>query len=176
MRRGSTIIILAVSIVMLAAIGAASAQTTANLYTVKFVCGTQAPNGSTAPSEPPVKPGNYATTIDIENLSGKVQYTWSVSLAGAAGPTSSVGGTLGAVNTADVYCAAISRLVGSSSPFITGFVNIQTPTPLVVTAVYTSQGCVFVPGVKPLCGGRTHIDVQPQQAVSTPPPPPPPNG
>jgi len=36
-------------------------------YAAKFVCGTQTSGTTNAPSEPPVKAGNYATVINIHN-------------------------------------------------------------------------------------------------------------
>src|SRR5512139_3651184 len=36
-------------------------------YAAKFVCGLQAPLAQGAPGEPVVKPGNYATDINIHN-------------------------------------------------------------------------------------------------------------
>jgi hypothetical protein len=36
-------------------------------YATKFVCGLQAPNPAGTTGEPPVKPGNYATDINIHN-------------------------------------------------------------------------------------------------------------
>src|SRR5260370_16896972 len=39
------------------------------VYSVKFVCGLQLPiPGQVPPSEPPVKPGNYATAVNIHNF------------------------------------------------------------------------------------------------------------
>lgn len=40
-------------------------------YSAKFVCGYQPPFASTQPGEPPVKPGNYATEINIHNYNFK---------------------------------------------------------------------------------------------------------
>src|SRR5271169_5563217 len=54
-------------IVALVSLQPALAQTTS--YAVKFVCGTLAPTTAlTAPSELQVKPGNYATVINMEYL------------------------------------------------------------------------------------------------------------
>src|SRR5712691_5839114 len=36
-------------------------------YATKFVCGTEPPNPAGTVGEPPVKPGNYATDINIHN-------------------------------------------------------------------------------------------------------------
>jgi hypothetical protein len=38
------------------------------VYSVKFLCGIQPQKVSAPPAEPPVKPGNYATAINIHNF------------------------------------------------------------------------------------------------------------
>ena len=39
------------------------------VYSVKFICGDQPANPNLhLPSEPPVKPGNYATAVNIHNF------------------------------------------------------------------------------------------------------------
>ena len=150
------------------------------IYTVKFVCGTQMPlpTNPFPPVEPPVKPGNYATVINIENLtpnvSGVSVASWNASVAGGSGASGPVSLTLGQLQTADVTCNEIAKLaltiVPHNRPFITGFVNLITQTQLAVTAVYTSQGCTF-PGEsgggegRATCGGPTSIEVVPQTAV-----------
>jgi hypothetical protein len=142
------------------------------VYPVKFVCGTQVPvPGLTSPSEPPVKPGNYATTINIEGLVNNAQVATTVSVANG----NTVGGPgfgLLTNQTMDITCADISKAVGASAKFITGFVNI-TPgsSALSVTAVYTSQGCdfpAFRSTVQARCEGPTSIEVVPQQFVTPP--------
>lgn len=42
--------------------------TPASVYSVKFVCGFSSSPVGPFPSEPPVKPGNYATAINIHNF------------------------------------------------------------------------------------------------------------
>src|SRR5262249_31796514 len=60
-------------IAVLADSNSASAQSAAPptaVYAVKFVCGTEAPTNVIAPpAEQNVKPGNYATVINVEYLS-----------------------------------------------------------------------------------------------------------
>ena len=57
-----------------------------SIYAIKFVCGRQAPTNVTPPVEPPVKPGNYATKVNVELLSPnpnkETVATWNVSLDG----------------------------------------------------------------------------------------------
>jgi hypothetical protein len=140
---------------------------------VKFVCGVQAPlRGVNPPAEPPVKPGNYATVINIESLStpdptgATATLSWNVSLAGAAGPTASQSLTLAQLQTSDITCGDIVKAVGPAGSFITGYVNIEPLNPpLAVTAVYTSQGCSLIgsplTNLGPLCSGPVSIDVVP---------------
>jgi hypothetical protein len=159
----------------LAVSGPVRAQMTTNsVYTVKFVCGTQSPIPRlNPPSEPPVKPGNYATTINIEGLNA-TSVTTTVSVANGssvAGP----GYSLAPNQTVDITCADISSAVGASPSFITGFVNINPGSgALSVTAVYTSQGCEFplfnsAISAPRVCGGPTSIQVVPQQFITPPP-------
>jgi hypothetical protein len=161
---------------ILTVVGSARAQTAAiasvPIYTVKFVCGTQAPLlGLKPPAEPPVKPGNYATVINVEAIANDVQVTGSVSVANG-NTVSQSGFGLSLYQTRDITCADISKVVGSSAPFITGFINISPARALSVTAVYTSQGCNFPPrwsadfSPTPVCAGPTSIEVVPQRAVT----------
>jgi hypothetical protein len=166
----------------------ASAQSL-SIYAVKFVCGKQAPiNSLTPPAEPPVKPGNYATKVNVELLSppnangGGSGVSWNVSLAGGGGPSlTTLANPLSQLETVDVTCAAIAKQSGSAAKlpaFIEGYVNvIASPgVQLAVTAVYTSQGCTFPPGVATIavlpsvCSGPVSIDVVPQQSVPFTPP------
>jgi hypothetical protein len=155
---------------------------------VKFVCGRQTPNFDlTAPAEPPVKPGNYATVINIENLTSNpdtgagipVAIRWIVSVAGATSPMPGAPITgLAQFATADITCADIASAVKAPNGFITGFVNIIPVGPaagilpqVAVTAVYTSQGCNFpilstlVPAL-PTCSGPVSTKVVPFGALS----------
>jgi hypothetical protein len=170
--KGRSIALIGALMTVLTVVGSARAQTTtsAPIYTVKFVCGTQAPLlGLRAPAEPPVKPGNYATVINIEALANDLQVQTIVSLANGK-PVSGPGFGLLLDQTRDITCTDISRAIGASAPFITGFINISPATALSVTAVYTSQGCDFsrreTSDFPSLCGGPTSIEVVPQQTVT----------
>ena len=137
------------------------------VYTVKFVCGTQSPQANlNAPAEPPVKPGNYATVINIESLAPEAATEEVLSVAGVGAFKMGVA-TLKQFNTVDITCADIAKAAGSSaSAFITGYVNLVVKGSLQVTAVYSSQGCTFAGPFRPVCGGATAVDVVPQQPLS----------
>jgi hypothetical protein len=164
MRKG--LALLACSLAAIVA-GVAHAETEST-YAVKFVCGTQAPDVDlNAPAEPPVKPGNYATVINVEGVllgGGGLTIDQIVSLAGGG---AAVGGSLtftGPFVTQDITCTDIARTSDSTGPgFITGYVNLYAVAPVSITAVYTTQGCSLL---KPTsCLGPTDIDVVPQQPV-----------
>jgi hypothetical protein len=172
MAKGKTIVLIGALMAVMTVVGSARAQTTTPtaIYSVKFVCGTQAPLfGLQPPAEPPVKPGNYATVINIEALANNVQVTGNVSVANG-NTISHSGFSLSLYQTRDITCADISKVIGVSAPFITGFINISPASALSVTAVYTSQGCSFSPrenaDFPQVCGGPTSIEVVPQQSVT----------
>ena len=149
------------------------------VYSVKFVCGTQSPLNLNAPAEPPVKPGNYATVINVEGLNTDIGAGAIISPAGGAPSPNTINlSPLSLFVTKDITCADIAKALGVPPPsFVTGYVNVvdNTSRGLSVTAVYTSQGCVFPPiltavGLKPVCSGPVDIDVVPQAASITPAP------
>jgi hypothetical protein len=169
-------------------VGNASAQSSPSIFAVKFVCGKQAPiNSLTPPAEPPVKPGNYATKVNVEllspNANGGGVFSWNVSLAGGGGPSpTSLTIPLSQLETIDVTCAGITKQLGTAAKppaFIEGYVNViaNPGVQLAVTGVYTSQGCTFPPGVATIavlpsvCSGPVSIDVVPQVGVPFTPPP-----
>jgi hypothetical protein len=163
----------------------ASAQTR-SIYAVKFVCGRQAPTDATLPAEPPVKPGNYATKINVELLfvpgtpitGGSSVASWNVSIAGV-GVNTPEQIVLTQLQTVDFTCADIARRVafpaGAPPPqFINGYVNIiaNPGVVLAVTGVYTSQGCFFGQSGDsqgpPICTGPVSIEVVPETAIPVP--------
>ncbi len=172
------------SVAALALVGTARAQVTGptpgdTAYSVKFICGTQAPQSNlNAPAEPPVKPGNYATVINVEGLNNDIGATAIVSPAGSSPSPNTISlSPLSLFVTKDITCADIAKATGASPSFITGYVNIidSGSRGLSVTAVYTSQGCAFPPiltavGLKPVCSGAVDIDVVPQAASILPSP------
>ena len=161
---------------------AVSAQTaTKPVYAVKFVCGLQLPT-ATPPAEPPVKPGNYATKINVETLTPAPTgstYSWFVSIPGRVSSLQSV--VLSQFHTEDITCtnivlAAFPSPTEARPSFINGYVNILpgTGAALAVTAVYTSQGCAFDQSGDsqggPICGGPVSIEVVPETALAFTPP------
>lgn len=147
-------------------------------YSVKFVCGLQAPiPGLVPPSEPPVKPGNYATAVNIQNFGDRSQSitaTASIALniSFTLAPTSSI--LLETGQATEIGC---SEIVGMFPPpfnltlpaFITGFVEIVSPVQLSVTGVYTAQAC-DVPATGGACQptGPVSIAVVREQPFTTP--------
>ena len=136
------------------------------VYPVKFVCGSipgehfDIPDGSTAfepnmqkaSREPPVKPGNYATAINIYNYQNDdVKFTKKAVIARPQGkPLGPISGviteSLGPGQALEVDCpniASLFELGGQVVPdFIKGFVEIAVDNPrdqLEVVAVYTAE-------------------------------------
>lgn len=166
-------------------------------YAVKFVCGVQGiPNSDGVPRET-VKPGNYATEINIHNpqpdipgaAASAITFLKQVVIAAPEGaakaaPTATVSDTLTAGEAEFVDCKTIHTLLKSSvTTFITGFVVILIPaesvtvpeTPeLDVVAVYSSEP----PAVTNTAGAITQIPgialdvvtVQPRTVTIVPPP------
>jgi len=155
----SLIIMVIVAVVLGASLGSAQAQgspTPSFLYSVKFVCGLQT-LGSPAfapPKEPPVKPGNYATAVNIHNFhngpNATVEFCKKAVVALPErilprGPVSPIKfDALGPDQALEVDCTDIASLFPAGTklpPFIKGFVEINSPVELSVTAVYTAQTC-----------------------------------
>ena len=153
------------------------------VYSVKFICGVQsAVSGLRPPSEPPVKPGNYATAINVHNyhldLTAVIAKTAVIanpenaqSLGQISSPPRSI--TLPPGRAFEIDCSDIVALFGTSTPplppFIKGFVELRAPPPLPplpllsVTAVYTAQQAIA--GVAP---GPVSIEVVPVQPFAGP--------
>lgn len=140
-------------------LGSANAQGTPPpfVYSVKFLCGLQTVGSSafTPPREPPVKPGNYATAINIHNFhsgttTGSVEFCKKavIALPESVQPRGQISpikfDALGPDQALEVDCSDIVSLFPAGTklpPFIKGFVEINSPLQLSVTAVYTSQTC-----------------------------------
>ena len=151
------------------------------VYSVKFICGDQPANPNLhLPSEPPVKPGNYATAVKIHNFH-QSQKAIVLKRAVIANPENQPPGqispfrqvALGPSQAFEIDCADIVTLFGSLPaplpPFIKGFVELrgQPPNPfptLSVTAVYTAQAATAA-GTQ---GGPVSVDVVPVQPFGGP--------
>jgi hypothetical protein len=167
-------ILIAAALVVIALVGQARAQL--YVYSVKFVCGLQVISSSQfpPPHEPTVKPGNYATAINVHNYHLKpitlrkkavIARPESVQPRGPISPI--VSENLGPNQALTVDCNEIAHLfpVGTAPlpPFIDGFVEIVSPVQLSVAAVYTTQTCTN-PANKCSILGDLDIDVVTQSA------------
>src|SRR5258708_15495303 len=123
------------------------------VYSVKFVCGLQLPiPGQVPPFEPPVKPGNYATAVNIHNFHNGQSVTIAKK-AVIANPEKQppcqiskfITLTLQADQALVIDCPDIASLLANPTtvlpPFIKGFVEVVSRVPLSVTGVYTAQAC-----------------------------------
>jgi hypothetical protein len=145
MKKYAVIVIAALSV--MAAIGQARAQTAPFVYSVKYLCGLSTISSTQfiPPVEPTVKPGNYATSINIHNyhLKGLLISRKAVVSGGQIGKLAGQG--IGPNQAVNVDCSQIVRMIPPGPaplpPFIEGFVEIVSPLGLSVTAVYTSQTC-----------------------------------
>ena len=151
------------------------------VYSVKFICGDLSANPNLQlPSEPPVKPGNYATAVNIHNFH-QSQKAVILKRAVIANPENQPPGqispfrqvALGPSQAFEIDCADIVTLFGSLPaplpPFIKGFVELrgQPPNPfptLSVTAVYTAQAATAA-GTQ---GGPVSVEVVPVQPFGGP--------
>ena len=152
------------------------------VYSVKFICGVQSDIPSLhAPSEPPVKPGNYATAINIHNYHLD-QTADIVKTAVIANPENAR--SLGQISSSrtirlppgrafEIDCSDIVALFGTTAPlpaFIKGFVELRAPPtggnlPLLsVTGVYTAQQAIAGAAQS----GPVSIEVVPVQPFAGP--------
>lgn len=126
------------------------------VYSTKFVCGRipEAAGGDRAAEEPPAKPGNYATAINIGNFrDDAIRFTVRASVASTLettrgdpepGPVSTDREKeLEAHQAVEYDCASILQLFEGDAVmearFAKGFLTIETQTELEVTAVYSSR-------------------------------------
>jgi hypothetical protein len=151
------------------------------VYSVKFVCGVQSPIPNLhLPSEPPVKPGNYATAVNIHNFH-QDQKALILKSAVIARPENQPLGQISSVHQVvlgpgqafEIDCSDIVTLFGTLPvplpPFIKGFVELRglPPNPfptLSVTAVYTAQATAAV-GAQT---GPVSLEVVPVQPFAGP--------
>ncbi|HEY6419294.1 MAG TPA: hypothetical protein VIX59_09850 [Candidatus Binataceae bacterium] len=158
------------------------------IYSVKFVCGLQQPDPSLQPPlETPVKPGNYATAVNIHNFHNNQPVTIAKK-AVIANPEGQPPGQissfqrfpLGPDGAFEIDCCDIVRLLlGVPSdvpcqqlptklpPFIKGFVEVISPVTLSVTGVYTAEFCAPSP-TQACAPGPVSIDVVPEEPFAGP--------
>lgn len=131
---------------------AQSAATPRYVYSAKFVCGRIQPTTgrNTFATEPPVKPGNYATAINVHNLRDRpVSFDVRAAVAGIEvvddppRPVSeAVTRELGANRAVEIDCPDIATDLFDGSvqgSFVKGFVRIESAERLEVVAVYTHE-------------------------------------
>ena len=144
------------------------------IYSIKFICGDQPAIPSLKPpSEPPVKPGNYATAINIHNFH-QIPVTIQKS-AVIANPEEKDFGPIsmtrvkrvGAGQAFEIDCQDILSLFQPqpTNSFIKGFVELRGSFPtLSVTAVYTAQATTAATAPS----GPVSIEVVPVQPFTGP--------
>ena len=112
-------------------------------YSAKFVCGA-----FTGDIEGPVKPGNYATAINVHNLQDEpVEFTKKAVLSvredePSSPPSSAIPLTRGPDEALEIDCADIRQILGlpPGEEFIKGFVVIRSDSvEMDVVAVYTAR-------------------------------------
>jgi hypothetical protein len=169
MKKGTLAVTAAVFSMFVAAATARAQAAPPFVYSVKYLCGLSTISSTQFPPpiEPTVKPGNYATSINIHNyhLKGFVIQKKAVVANGAIGKLA--GQDIGPNQSLAVDCSRIVRAIPPGPaplpPFIEGFVEIVSPLQLSVTSVYTSQTCGSVANkCNPL--GSLSIEVVPQTA------------
>ena len=142
------------------------------VYSIKFICGDQAPVPNLRPpSEPPVKPGNYAAAINIHNfhqIPVTIQKSAVIANPEMAAQFGQISMTrvirVGPGQAFEIDCSDIVSLfqpqVAPLPPFIKGVVELRGSFPtLSVTAVYTAQATT--PATAP--SGPVSIEVVPVQ-------------
>jgi hypothetical protein len=171
-------LILVAALSAIASIAPAGAQPVPPfVYSVKFVCGLQAIPASQfpPPHEPTVKPGNYATSINVHNYHIATTGVTFQKKAVIAFPESQARGPISNIikeslrpnQALSVDCNELEHLFPppvALPPFIEGFVEIVSPVQLSVTAVYTTQTCVTPSGTRCASLGDLAIEVVPQSA------------
>ena len=130
------------------------------LYSAKFICGSIEGSGDNAAAdEPPVKPGNYATAINMHNVLDEpahLKYWASIAFPAndGTGPVSGeVSVQLGARRAMELGCPQLSMLFAqpdfAQSRFVKGFVTIESDVEIEVAAVYTSEKLEIRTGPSP---------------------------
>lgn len=133
-------------------------------YYVKFVCGLLPPD---APEKEPVKPGNYATAINIYNpFTRGVRITKRPALhyREDEDPPPRFKRKVVAIKiqrVLEIDCFDIWTLTETTpGTFVKGMMDISAETELPVVAVYTAQTNLSDPGAPPDSGAGISIDVE----------------
>lgn len=136
------------------------------VYSVKFICGSietaEAPRDS-FDVEPPAKPANYATAINVHNLGNEnVEFTIQATVSGIEPvdtPDNPISDEetreLEANQSLEIDCPEIADLFDPTvqgSRFVTGFVRIESPALLEVVGVYTNERTIRLSTTPPKNG------------------------
>lgn len=180
--------ILTIGVLAVAALGPAQAQAQGRktlTYSVKFLCGLQGGASNSPPNAFEVRPGYYATAINIHNFhSSEVNFQKKAVVAdpqrNTRGPKSNaVDERLGSGDALEVDCIDIVQLFpkdalkdaqGEPRKFIKGFLQIISQVELSVVAVYTAQACVQSQLGCPILEETLALDVVPQTPFNFQPP------
>lgn len=129
-------------------------------YSTKFICGTELPNPLSAPGEPPVKPGNYATDINIHNpnYQNDVLFKKMVIIVGETSdrvpfaqrePETAAPGKFVTVDLRPDYatmddCRALTALANQTGAtgaggFMVGYLVVLSRLDIDIDAVYTAE-------------------------------------
>lgn len=145
-------------------------------YYAKYVCGLFPFTGE--PSQEIVKPGNYATVINVHNFTPtglQIQKRVSLSYREQTQPPPLVPprtATIARGRTLAIDCPDIWLITGlPPGTFIEGYVQIITPHMVPVEAVYTSEAVDWINGGPPNPGAGISIDVETIEPFRTDPVP-----
>ena len=139
-------------------------------YSVKFVCGFVQDD-----TQAGVKPGNYATAINIHNhvpriVQGGKRVALHYRMGTTAPPIQTpFGFTIRSLRVLEVDCIDIWAMVGvPPHTYLKGMMHIGLGEPLPVTAVYTAQ-TTLDPLLPPNSGAGISIDVEQIVPIQAPP-------
>lgn len=160
---GTVAVVAAVAVGVLAAVSSATPPGSSSWqYLAKFVCGVQPAEGFNEH----VKPGNYATAINVGNhtvtdRSGEFKVLIAARIGAPPPPVvANVPFLARKLRTTEIDCPVIWAAAGvPPGTFLKGFVHIGLPVDFPVTAVYTSQTNNVPPGA-PDAGAGISIDVE----------------
>ena len=134
-------------------------------YFVKFVCGFVPPPGATGAEVPPVKPGNYATAINIDNhtrskhIIAKRVHLHYREWTDPPSVRPYKRAVLYPWRVLEIDCMDIWALAGvQPETFVKGMVHIGTPARFPMAAVYTAQTNLKDPPLD--AGAGISIDVE----------------
>jgi hypothetical protein len=159
----------------------ATAQTQSQefVYSVKFVCGTQAPvSADQPPAAQSFEASDYATDIEALNFQAgplSVRYRAVLGRQLAHGPSqisNLLVESLGPDDSFHLSCVDLVNVLTRNSigtaQVIDGFLELRSPQELSVVATYTARNCSATESCQDPGTGRTSISVVPQTPFTLP--------